>query len=99
DDSVVENHDDAAVRFCPNQPADALSQFQDRFRQRVFRKSVASAFLNELQLRFNQWCVRNRERQTGDDHVREGFTWNIDPAPKTVRAEEHASRGGFELVE
>lgn len=31
--AVVENDDDALVLFCPDEPADALAEFQNRFRQ------------------------------------------------------------------
>src|ERR1700730_5805703 len=43
--------------------------------------------------------IGHREWQSRDDHVRKRFAWNIDTAPKTVRAEKDAARRSFELFE
>ena len=45
-DPVVQNDDDPAIAFCADEAADALSKFQDRFRQRIFRERIAAALLH-----------------------------------------------------
>ena len=91
-DAVIENDNDAAVGLGPDQTAHALSQFQDRFRQRIFSKGIAAALLDQLEFRFYERMIRNGKRQSRDGYVLKRFAWNVDPAPKTVRAEEHTAR-------
>src|SRR6266571_8886109 len=45
-DPVVEDDDDAAIAFCSDEVANALSKFQDRFRERIFRERIAAALLH-----------------------------------------------------
>jgi hypothetical protein len=45
DDPIIENNNDAVVGFCSDEAPNALSKFQDRFRQGVFCERVAAAFL------------------------------------------------------
>src|SRR5439155_1642240 len=52
-DSIVENHDNAAITFDANKAADSLTQFQDRFRQRVFREGVATARFDIFEFRLD----------------------------------------------
>src|SRR5437764_352615 len=52
-DSIVENHDNAAITFGANKAADSLTQFQDRFRQRVFREGVATARFDIFEFRLH----------------------------------------------
>src|SRR5882724_13722571 len=68
-DAVVEDDNDAAIGLGPDQTAYALSQFQDRFRQRIFSKRVAAALLDELKFRFYERMIRDGKRQSRDDHV------------------------------
>src|ERR1700739_4015099 len=39
---IIQNNDDTFVIFCSNQAADTLSQFQDRFRERIFREWITA---------------------------------------------------------
>src|SRR5436190_23852284 len=43
--------------------------------------------------------IRNRERQSRDDYVRECLAGNIHTHPETVRSKEDAARRGLELFE
>src|SRR5205823_3951248 len=43
--------------------------------------------------------IRNRERQTCNDHVRKRFARNVDSAPKTVGAEKDTAWGRFKLLQ
>ena len=52
-DSIVENHDNAAITFGANEAADSLTQFQDCFRQRVFSEGVATACFDIFQFRLD----------------------------------------------
>jgi len=61
-DSIVENHDDAAIAFSANEAADSLTQFQDCFRQRVFSEGVATARFDIFQFRLDQGMIGNGER-------------------------------------
>ncbi len=47
----------------------SLSQFQDRFRQRIFSKRIATALLDQLQFCFDERMIRNGKRQSRDDHI------------------------------
>src|ERR1043166_4800647 len=47
-DPIIEDDDDATVAFRADQAADALTQFQHRFRQRIFGKRIATALLDQL---------------------------------------------------
>ena len=58
-----------------------------------------AAFLNQFELRLDQRRVWNRKRQARDNHIRERFARDIDAAPKAIRPEKHAPRGGLELLE
>jgi hypothetical protein len=46
-----------------------LSQFQDRFRQRIFNKRVATALLDQLKFRFYERMIRDGKRKSRDDHI------------------------------
>src|SRR4051812_42983908 len=97
--AVVQNHDNTVIALCPNQPSHSLAHLQDRLRQRVFREWIAAAGLDHFEARFNQRMIWNRERQPRDNHIRKRFTGNIDSHPETVRAKQHAPRGGLELFQ
>jgi hypothetical protein len=58
-DAVVEDDNDAAIGSCSDQTAYPLSQFQNRFRQRIFSERVAAALLDQLQLRFYERMIRD----------------------------------------
>src|SRR5215211_722814 len=68
-DAVIENDNHAAIGFGPDQTAYALSQFQDRFRQRLFSKRIATALLDQLKFRFYERMIRDGKRQSRDDHI------------------------------
>src|SRR5207244_8808098 len=69
-DPIVQDHNDTAIGFSSDKTADALSQFQNRFRERILSERVTAAFLNEFQLRFDQRSVRHREWQARATYVR-----------------------------
>src|SRR5260370_15116360 len=92
DDAIVEDDDDAAVARRPDQATNALSKFQDRLRQRVFREGIAAALLDQLEFGFDQRMIGHRKRKTRDDYVRKRLARNIDAAPKAARAKEDSSR-------
>src|SRR4029077_1924387 len=87
-DSIVENHDDAAIAFSANKGADSLTQFQDCFRQRVFSEGVATTRFDIFQFRLDQWMIGNGERQTRDYDIPQSVARDIDAAPEAVGAKE-----------
>src|SRR5262249_48906110 len=68
-DAVVEDDNDAAVGLGPDQTSHALSQPEDRFRQRIFSKRIAAALLDQLQFRLYERMIRYGKWQSRDDHV------------------------------
>ncbi len=98
EDARIENYHDPRVALGADQATDALPQFQDRLGQRVFRKRVASAFLNRLEPRFDQRMIRHGKRQARDDDVGERLPGDIDAAPETVGAEEDVAPLFLELL-
>src|ERR1700674_5882014 len=98
-DAVVEDHDNTLIALRPNEPAYALTKFQDRLGQRIFREGIAATRLHQFQLRFDQGMIRHRKRQSCDDDIRERFARNIDTHPKTIGPEKDAARCRLELLE
>src|SRR5947207_15726662 len=98
-DSIVENHDDAAIAFSANEAADSLTQFQDCFRQRVFSEGVATARFDIFQFRLDQGMIGNGERETPDYDSPQSDASDINAAPEAVDAKEDTARRAFEWVE
>jgi hypothetical protein len=90
-DATVEDDNDTTVTSCSDQAAHALSQFQDRFRQRIFSERIAAALLDQFEFRFDQWMIRHGKWQTRNNYIRERLARDIDAHPKTVGAKKNAA--------
>src|SRR5205814_2381979 len=97
-DATVEDDNYSLIALCSDQTADALSQFQDRFGQRIFSERIASALLDQFKFRFDQWMVGHGKWQTRNNYIRERLAGNIDAHPKTVGAKKNAAWRGLELI-
>ena len=90
-DSIIKNDDDAVIAFRPNEAAHPLSQLQDRFRERIFRESIATRCFDAFQFCFNQRIIRHGERQPRDNDIAQRVTGDIDAAPETVGPKKYAA--------
>ena len=97
--ATVEDDNYTVITLCSDQAAYALSQFQDRFRQRIFSEWIAAALLDQFEFRFDQWVIGHGKWQTRNNYIRERLAGDIDAHPKTIGPKEHASRRGLELLE
>ena len=49
-DPIIQNNDYTFIGLCPDQAADPLSQFQDRFGKRILGERIAAVGLNIFEL-------------------------------------------------
>src|SRR2546423_15422395 len=63
-DATVEDDNYTMITLCSDQAPDALSQFQDRFRQRIFSERITPALLDQFKFRFDQSMVGHGKWQT-----------------------------------
>ena len=87
------------IAFRPDESAHPLSQFQDRFRERVFRESIATLCFDAFQFCFNQRMIRHGERQPRDNDIAQRVTRNINPTPETVGPKKYAAWRILKLLE
>src|SRR5947207_11504705 len=98
ENATVEDDNDTMITLCSDQTTSALSQFQNRFRQRIFSERIAPAFLDQFKFRFDQWMVGHGKRQTRNNYIGERLAGDIDAHPKTVRAKKNAAWRGLKLI-
>ena len=87
---IKDNHHSLVCRS-PDQTSEALTKFDDGFRQLIFNKRITSASPDFIQPSFQQWMIRYSKRQLGNDHIGQCIARNIDTRPKTVRAKQNTT--------
>ncbi len=87
DDARVKNHDDTAVGGRSNQASKPLSQFDNRFRNLIVAKGIATSRFDRFQLGLQKRMIGDAERQLGNDYVAKRIAAHRHLA-KTVGAKE-----------
>ena len=87
---VIENDGDAVIFLGADQASDALAQFQNGFRHRIFHEWIAPAFLDGFEPGSGQRVIGNRERQPRNNHIGKRLARHVDPGPETLRTKQHA---------
>jgi len=86
DQARIENRHYSLVGALADQPAESLTQLNDRPRYLVMLEGIDRPLFHILNARFRQRLGRNVERQFGDDNARQRVAGNIHPLPERIGA-------------
>lgn len=87
-DSGVEDDDDSFIAGGADEAADALSEFEDGFREGVIAEGVSAIFEDSLQACGDEGLIWDGEGEACDHDITEGGAADIDAHPEAVEAEE-----------
>ena len=75
----------------PNQPPEALLEFNDRLRRLIITKRITSSRFDGFQASFQERMIRHTERQPRNNHVLKRITGNIHTLPEAVGPKQDGS--------
>jgi hypothetical protein len=84
----VKDNDYAGVGFASNQPTEALLELENRRRELIIIKRVATLLLNLLEPAGNQGLIRDGKRQPNNNHIAKSLAGDINALPETIGAKK-----------